>query len=185
MAKGLYLPMKIDRWGKEVNSGYKQWKISTELFAKGILRFLKKLHKYQKSVLMIYMVKFYNKLQRLWFQALILQIYFLKRSITQLNECSKNSCSFYWVQDKIMTLISLYSYSVSGLLLNPIFFFFLVLPLYCYQPISLHPHAHMLSCNPMDFSPPGSSVHGLFRARILEWVAISFSSCWFFILSIF
>ena len=25
------------------------------------------------------------------------------------------------------------------------FFFFLVLPLYCYQPISLHPHAHMLS----------------------------------------
>ena len=26
-----------------------------------------------------------------------------------------------------------------------LFFFFLVLPLYCYQPISLHPHAHMLS----------------------------------------
>ena len=25
------------------------------------------------------------------------------------------------------------------------FFFFKVLPLYCYQPISLHPHAHMLS----------------------------------------
>ena len=25
------------------------------------------------------------------------------------------------------------------------FFFFLVLPLYCYQPISLHPRAHMLS----------------------------------------
>lgn len=34
---------------KEVNSGYKQWKISTELFAKGILRFLEKLHKYQVS----------------------------------------------------------------------------------------------------------------------------------------
>ena len=29
-------------------------------------------------------------------------------------------------------------------------------------------------CNPMDFSPPGSSVHGIFKARILEWVAISF-----------
>ena len=27
----------------------------------------------------------------------------------------------------------------------------------------------------MDYSPPGSSVHGLSRARILEWVAISFS----------
>ena len=28
-------------------------------------------------------------------------------------------------------------------------------------------------CDPMDHSPPGSSVHGLFQARILEWVAIS------------
>ena len=28
-------------------------------------------------------------------------------------------------------------------------------------------------CNPMDYSPPGSSVHGIFQARILEWVAIS------------
>ena len=30
-------------------------------------------------------------------------------------------------------------------------------------------------CNPMDCSLPGFSVHGLFQARILEWVAISFS----------
>ena len=30
-------------------------------------------------------------------------------------------------------------------------------------------------CNPMDCGPPGSSVHGIFQARILEWVAISFS----------
>ena len=28
-------------------------------------------------------------------------------------------------------------------------------------------------CDPMDL--PGSSVHGIFQARILEWVAISFS----------
>ena len=27
-------------------------------------------------------------------------------------------------------------------------------------------------CNPMDYSPPGSSVHGILQARILEWVAI-------------
>ena len=32
-----------------------------------------------------------------------------------------------------------------------------------------------LFCNPMDCSPPGSSVHGIFQAGILEWVAISFS----------
>ena len=30
-------------------------------------------------------------------------------------------------------------------------------------------------CNPMDCSLPGSSVHGILQARILEWVAISFS----------
>ena len=30
-------------------------------------------------------------------------------------------------------------------------------------------------CNPADCSPPGSSVHGFLQARILEWVAISFS----------
>ena len=30
-------------------------------------------------------------------------------------------------------------------------------------------------CDPMDCSPPGFSVHGIFQAWILEWVAISFS----------
>ena len=30
-------------------------------------------------------------------------------------------------------------------------------------------------CNPMDGSLPGSTVHGIFHARILEWVAISSS----------
>jgi len=30
--------------------------------------------------------------------------------------------------------------------------------------------------DPMDCSLPGSSVHGIFQARVLEWVAISFSN---------
>ena len=30
-------------------------------------------------------------------------------------------------------------------------------------------------CDPMDFSLPGFSVHGILQARTLEWVAISFS----------
>ena len=30
-------------------------------------------------------------------------------------------------------------------------------------------------CNPMDCSLPGSSVHGIFQARVLEWAAIAFS----------
>ena len=29
--------------------------------------------------------------------------------------------------------------------------------------------------DPMDCSPPGSSVHGIFQARVLEWGAIAFS----------
>ena len=33
-------------------------------------------------------------------------------------------------------------------------------------------------CDPRDGSPPGSSVPGILQARILEWVAISFSSAW-------
>ena len=30
-------------------------------------------------------------------------------------------------------------------------------------------------CNPMDCSPPGSSIYGILQARVLEWVVISFS----------
>ena len=30
-------------------------------------------------------------------------------------------------------------------------------------------------CNPIDYSTPGSSVHGILQARILEWVTISYS----------
>ena len=29
--------------------------------------------------------------------------------------------------------------------------------------------------DPMDCSPPGSSVHGIFQARVMEWGAIAFS----------
>ena len=42
---------------------------------------------------------------------------------------------------------------------------------------NIYTHVCMLSrvqlCDPMDCRPPGSSVHGIFQARILEWVAIS------------
>ena len=51
-----------------------------------------------------------------------------------------------------------------------------------------HPHTHTHThtevaqlcptlCDPMDCSPPGSSIHGIFQAWILEWVAVSFSRC--------
>ena len=36
-------------------------------------------------------------------------------------------------------------------------------------------------CDPMDYSLPGFSVHGIFQARVLEWVAISFNSIKFYV----
>ena len=57
-------------------------------------------------------------------------------------------------------------------------------------PVYLHTHSCMCKkekkgsevaqscltlCDPMDYSLPGSSVRGVFQARILEWVAIFFS----------
>jgi len=33
-------------------------------------------------------------------------------------------------------------------------------------------------CNPIDDSPPGSPIPGILQARIMEWVAISFSNAW-------
>ena len=37
-------------------------------------------------------------------------------------------------------------------------------------------HSCPTLCDSMDSSPPGSSVHSILQARILEWAAISFSN---------
>ena len=37
------------------------------------------------------------------------------------------------------------------------------------------PQSCLTLSDPMDYSPPGSSIHGIFQGRVLEWVAISFS----------
>ena len=34
--------------------------------------------------------------------------------------------------------------------------------------------------DPMDCSPPGFSVHGIFQARVLEWGAIAFSAMYIY-----
>ena len=39
----------------------------------------------------------------------------------------------------------------------------------------LLPDSRPTLCDPMDCSPPGSSVQGILQARVLEWAAISFS----------
>ena len=50
-----------------------------------------------------------------------------------------------------------------------------MIPLLCVCVCVLVMLSHVQLCNAMDCSPPGSSVHGILQARILEWVAISFS----------
>ena len=61
----------------------------------------------------------------------------------------------------------------------------LSLSLYIYIYIYTHTHTHtyiycvyiyLTLCNPMNWRSPGSSARGIFQARILEWVAISFSN---------
>ena len=41
----------------------------------------------------------------------------------------------------------------------------------------LVPQSCLTLCNPMDYSPPGFSVHRILQARILEWIAFPFSKC--------
>ena len=41
--------------------------------------------------------------------------------------------------------------------------------------VCVHTHSCPIICNPMNCSPPGSSVHEIFMARMLECVAVSFS----------
>ena len=42
--------------------------------------------------------------------------------------------------------------------------------------LSMHVCAQLLqSCDPIDYSPPGFSVYGIFQTRLLEWVALSSS----------
>ena len=44
----------------------------------------------------------------------------------------------------------------------------------CYSFESEVAQSCLTLCDPVCYSPPGSSVHGILQARILEWVAISF-----------
>ena len=51
---------------------------------------------------------------------------------------------------------------------------FMCIAMKTYEKVSVSQSCLTL-CDPKDCSPPGSSTHGILQARILEWVAISFS----------
>ena len=66
---------------------------------------------------------------------------------------------------------------MTALSLNIILFFSLLPPIHAFL-ICAQLLSHLVisdSLYPMDCSPPGSFVHEIFQARILEWVVISFS----------
>ena len=48
-------------------------------------------------------------------------------------------------------------------------------PLLIFKKVVLITQSCLTLCDPMDCSPPGSSVHGILWARIVEWIAIPFS----------
>ena len=58
--------------------------------------------------------------------------------------------SYYWFQSFIKHLLIHPTYSLN---------------------VVCHVLSYVRLCKPMDCSPPGSSVHGIFQARVLEWVA--------------
>ena len=46
----------------------------------------------------------------------------------------------------------------------------------CSQPEVKGSQSCLTLCDPMDYSLPGSSIHGIFQARVLEWGAIVYPS---------
>ena len=58
--------------------------------------------------------------------------------------------------------------SVGAIALQFLYFFILMVVVYLLSCV-------WLFCDPMDYSPPGFSVHGISQARTLEWAAITFS----------
>ena len=76
----------------------------------------------------------------------------------------------YWIiSQKIYKVSILSKISVIKVLSKKVYtYYFPISLLRVYQ-------SYLTLCNPMDCSLPGSSVHWIFQARILEWVAIPFS----------
>ena len=68
------------------------------------------------------------------------------------------------------SLVSRYQWSISCLVAYCLAFTCL-----CFYSFFLVTKSRPTHCDPMDCSPPGSFDHGISQARILEWVAISFS----------
>ena len=91
---------------------------------------------------------------------------------------------FCWLWNSVWTVV--FSTSALNMLLACLLsYIVLTRSLHCYfvviLSICLYTQLPLILCNPLDCSPPGSFIHGIFQARALEWVAIPSSreSTWF------
>ena len=90
----------------------------------------------------------------------------LEQKIMPLRICWVNKTGMQTADESIVSMWNLLSLVTILWLFNT-----LILMLAC-----LVTKSCLALCNPMDYcSPPGSSIHGIFQARILEWVSISFT----------
>ena len=60
----------------------------------------------------------------------------------------------------------------------PLFYFHRLFPSLSFAAAAKSLQSCMTLCDPIDGSPPGFPVPGIFQARTLEWIAISFSNAW-------
>ena len=78
----------------------------------------------------------------------------------------------YKISIELSYIIISFNYSCSLMCFSIIFLIHLFLIIILYV---LRCFSHARLCNSMDYSPPGSSVHGILQARILEWIAMPIS----------
>ena len=85
---------------------------------------------------------------------------------TELSTKTENKCRYI--------LLVFYSHIHIKIIIFLLFFCMLPQSL-CRMEKEKWSHSVVSDCDPMDCSLSGSSIHGIFQARVLEWIAISFS----------
>ena len=95
----------------------------------------------------------------------------------QYNKCQLSRSFFVIIWSLLFLFLNIFEFALT------FFFFPLKLGIRFYPPFKVFisesesevAQSCPTLCNPMNYSLPGFSVHGIFQARILEWVATSFS----------
>ena len=94
----------------------------------------------------------------------------LVRLVFKMYICTMNNINLFYNIDKFQKIINMqqdFEVSLKKFIMTTIE--------YWYYVCAKLPQSCLILCNPMDCSQPGSSVHGILQARILERVAISSS----------